>query len=106
MRQLLRAELQRLYKYGNKYLISDESVRLLIDKNQFCARNDVDNWISDEYAKSLIAVLSEQEREVLIRYLYKDETQLNISKELGVTHQRVNQIYLEAIKKTSKKYIF
>lgn len=104
MRQLLRAELQRLYKYGNKYLISDESVRLLIDKNQFCARNDVDNWISDEYAKSLIAVLSEQEREVLIRYLYKDETQLNISKDLGVTHQRVNQIYLEAIKKTSKQY--
>ena len=104
MRQLLRAELQRLYKYGNKYLISDESVRLLIDKNQFCARNDVDNWISDEYAKSLIAVLSEQEREVLIRYLYKDETQLNISKDLGVTHQRVNQIYLEAIKKASKQY--
>jgi len=99
MRQLLRAELQRLYKYGNKYLISDESVRLLIDKNQFCTRNDVDNWISDEYAKSLIAVLSEQEREVLIRYLYKDETQLNISKELGVTHQRVNQIYLEAVEK-------
>lgn len=103
MRQLLRAELQRLYKYGNKYLISDESVRLLIDKNQFCARNDVDNWISDEYAKSLIAVLSEQEREVLIRYLYKDETQLNISKKLGVTHQRVNQIYLETIEYIKKQ---
>ena len=99
MRQLLRAELQRLCKHGKRYLISEESVRIQSDKNQFSTSNDIDKWISDEYIRSLIAVLTEREREILIRYLYKEETQLTISKDLGVTHQRVNQIYLQALEK-------
>ena len=99
MRQLLRAELQRLCKHGKRYLISEESVRIQTDKNQFCKKNEIDDWISDEYIRSLIAVLTEREREILIRYLYKEETQLTISKDLNVTHQRVNQIYLETIRK-------
>ena len=99
MQQLLRAELQRLCKHGKRYLISEESVRIQTDKNQFCKKNEIDDWISDEYIRSLIAVLTEREREILIRYLYKEETQLTISKDLNVTHQRVNQIYLETIRK-------
>lgn len=94
MRQLLRAELQRLCKHRKWHLISDESVRLLMEKNRVSIKNDIDNWISDEYVRSLIAALSLQEREVLIRYLFNAETQVKISKDFGLLHSRVNQTYL------------
>lgn len=71
MRQLLRAEVQRLCKYGKRFLVSEESVRLLMEKNQACIRNNIDDWIDEESVKTLLSTLNDSERKVLIRYLVK-----------------------------------
>lgn len=99
MRQLLRSELQRLYKYGKIYLISEECVSLQIDKNQLGITNDIDNWIDNENVKFLLTKLNNREQEILVRYLLNGETQVEISKKFRVTKSRINQIYLKSIVK-------
>ncbi len=81
MRQLLRAELQRLYKHGKRYVISDESVRLLMDKKHTVIKKNIDNWVDDENVKFLLSSLNNRDREILIRYLLNGETQVQISED-------------------------
>lgn len=99
MRQLLRSELQRLYKKGKRYLISEECVSLQIDKNQLGITNDIDNWIDNENVRFLLSKLNNREQEILVGYLLNGETQVEISKKFRVTKSRINQIYLKAIGK-------
>ena len=99
MRQLLRTELQRLYKKGKRYLISDESVRLIVEKNQTSKKNNIDNWVDDENIRFLLSPLNDREREVLVRHLFKGETQVEIAKDFGAVKSRINQIYLGAVEK-------
>lgn len=99
MRQLLRRELQKLNKYGKRYLVSEKCVQLKLDKNQKSSHSNIDDWISDENLKSVISLLNDRERDVLIRYLYKGETQVSIAKDFGISSSRVNQIYLDVLDK-------
>lgn len=72
MRQLLRAELQKLCKHRKRYLVSDESVRLLMEKNEASIKNDIDSWIDDESVKTLLSTLNDSERDAVMSYLSKN----------------------------------
>ena len=106
MRQLLRSELQMLYKHRKRYLISDESVRLLMEKKLTAMKNNIDNWIDDENVKFFLLSLNNREQEILIRYLLNGETQVQISEDFGVTESRINQIYTKTIESIKESSIY
>lgn len=106
MRQLLRSELQMLYKHRKRYLISDESVRLLMEKKLTAMKNNIDNWIDDENVKFFLLSLNNREQEILIRYLLNGETQVQISEDFGVTESRISQIYTKTIESIKESSIY
>ncbi len=97
--QILRSEFYLATKRKRKYLLSNDCVRLTLDTKQYNKRNDIDNWMDNDYVSALLSVLSEREREIIVRYLLNNETQVSISKELKISTTRTSQIYLQALEK-------
>jgi len=97
--QILRSEFYLATKRKQKYLLSNDCVRLTLDTKQYNKRNDIDNWLDNDYVSALLSVLSEREREIVVRYLLNNETQVSISKKLKISTTRTSQIYLQALEK-------
>ncbi len=97
--QILRSEFYLATKSKQKYLLSNDCVRLTLDIKQYNKRNDIDNWMDNDYVSALLSVLSEREREIVVRYLLNNETQVSISKKLKISTTRTSQIYLHALEK-------
>lgn len=97
MKQIVRSEFYLIKKRGRKYLLSEECLRIKTEEIQMKSKNNIDEWISSDYVKSLLSVLDDREREVVIRHLLNGEKQNEISEDFNVTFSRVNQIYWEAI---------
>ena len=99
MKQIVRSEFYLINKRGRKYLLSEECLRIKTEEIQMKSKNNIDEWISSDYVKSLLSVLDDREREVIIRYLLNGEKQNEISEDINVTFSRVSQIYWEAVEK-------
>ncbi len=97
--QILRSEFYLATKRKRKYLLSNDCVRLTLDTKQYNKRNDIDNWLDNDYVSALLSMLSEREREIVVRYLLNNETQVSISKKLKISTTRTSQIYLQALEK-------
>ncbi len=102
--QILRSEFYLAIKRKQKYLLSNDCVRLTLDTNQYNKRNDIDNWMDNDYVSALLSVLSAREREIVVRYLLNNETQVSISKELKISTTRTSQIYLQALNKIRAEF--
>ena len=79
--------------------MSEYCLRIKTEEIQMKTKNNIDEWISSDYVKSLLSVLDDREREVVIRHLLNGEKQNEIIKDFGVSDSRISQIYWEALEK-------
>lgn len=99
MKQIIRSEFRLAVIRQQKDLVSGKYVDIALDDYQYRNRNNIDEWISNDYVDTLLSVLTAQEREIVVRYLLNSETQASISNEMKLSTSRISQIYLGALKK-------
>lgn len=99
MRIILRNAYYTTLKYGRRYLLSESFLSTASDELQIAGRNNIEEWERSSHVNMLLSVLSEREREIIVRHIYYGETQFSISQSMGCCHQRIHQIYARALRK-------
>lgn len=90
-----------LYQHSrrDREILSDDCVCLHMDARQMQHPSNIDVWISREYVKNLLAVLTAQERKIVVEHVLRQKSLTSLSSEMNLGIYRVRRMYQMALDK-------